>query len=148
MLRHNGLHVELVINPGHPIGAAFPAGLRDVIVEAALTAIQDCEDSVAAVDAADKVGVYANWLGLMKGDLSASFDKGGRTMTRTLAEDRSYDAPDGSTLTLSGRSLLFVRNVGHLVTTPAVLLMPWATASSLLMPPSTASRIRLSTSTW
>ncbi|WP_295042223.1 malate synthase G [uncultured Paracoccus sp.] len=120
VLRHNGLHVELVINPDHPIGAASASGLRDVIVEAALSAIQDCEDSVAAVDAEDKVGVYANWLGLMKGDLTDSFQKNGRTMTRRLAEDRVVTCPDGSTLTLPGRALLLVRNVGLLMTTDAV----------------------------
>lgn len=120
VLRHNGLHVELVINPEHPIGAASLSGLRDVILEAALTAIQDCEDSVAAVDAQDKVGVYANWLGLMKGDLTDSFDKGGKTMTRRLAGDRQVTRPDGDTITLPGRALLLVRNVGHLMTTDAV----------------------------
>ncbi len=122
VLRHNGLHVELVINPEHPIGAASPSGLRDVILEAALTAIQDCEDSVAAVDAQDKVGVYANWLGLMKGNLTDSFDKGGKTMTRRLAADRQVTRPDGDTITLPGRALLLVRNVGHLMTTDAVRL--------------------------
>ena len=122
VLRHNGLHVELVINPEHPIGAASPSGLRDVILEAALTAIQDCEDSVAAVDAQDKVGVYANWLGLMKGDLTDSFDKSGKTMTRRLAGDRQVTHPDGDTITLPGRALLLVRNVGHLMTTDAVRL--------------------------
>ncbi|MDQ1900320.1 malate synthase G [Paracoccus sp. WLY502] len=122
VLRHHGLHVELVINPDHPIGAASPSGLRDVILEAALTAIQDCEDSVAAVDAEDKVGVYANWLGLMKGDLTDTFEKGGKQMTRRLAEDRQVTRPDGSTITLPGRALLLVRNVGLLMTTDAVRL--------------------------
>ena len=122
VLRHNGLHVELVINPGHPIGAASASGLRDVVVEAALSAIQDCEDSVAAVDAEDKVAVYANWLGLMKGDLADSFEKGGKTMTRRLAGDRQVTRPDGSTLVLQGRALLLVRNVGLLMTTDAVRL--------------------------
>ena len=132
VLRHNGLHVELVINPDHPIGAASKSGLRDVVMEAALTAIQDCEDSVAAVDAEDKVGVYANWLGLMKGDLSESFDKGGKVMTRRLADDRVVTAPDGSTVTLPGRALLLVRNVGHLMTTDAVMLNGQETPEGLM----------------
>ncbi|MFN4128389.1 MAG: malate synthase G, partial [Paracoccaceae bacterium] len=121
VLRHHGLHVELVLNPDHPIGAASASGLRDVVMEAALTAIQDCEDSVAAVDAEDKIAVYANWLGLMKGDLTESFQKGGKTLTRRLADDRVITRPDGSTLTLPGRALLLVRNVGHLMTTDVVL---------------------------
>ncbi len=122
LLRHHGLHIELVINPDHPVGRADPAGIADIILESALTAIVDLEDSVAAVDAEDKVAGYANWLGLMRGDLVARFDKGGRTMTRALAPDRDWTAPDGTVFSLPGRSLLFVRNVGHLMTTPAVLL--------------------------
>src|SRR5690606_9707765 len=110
LLRHNGLHVELVFDASHPVGAASPSGLRDVVLESALTAIQDCEDSVAAVDAEDKVLAYANWLGLMKGDLAESFEKGGKLMTRRLIPDRSFSAPDGSTFTLPGRAVLLVRN--------------------------------------
>ena len=122
LFRNNGLHIELVFDPAHPVGAASPSGLRDVVLESALTAIQDCEDSIAAVDAVDKVAVYANWLGLMKGDLESSFDKDGRRMTRRLAPDREFVAPDGARFTLPGRAVLLVRNVGHLMTTDAVLL--------------------------
>ncbi len=122
LFRHHGLHIEVVIDHTHPIGAADPAGIADVVLEAALTAIVDLEDSVAAVDAEDKVAAYANWLGLMRGDLEERFDKGGVAITRRLADDRVYQVPGAGDLTLSGRSLLFVRNVGHLMTTPALLL--------------------------
>lgn len=132
VLRHHGLHVELVINPEHPIGAASPSGLRDITVEAALTAIQDCEDSVAAVDAEDKIDVYANWLGLMKGDLSETFEKGGKTVTRSLARDREIDGPAGGKLTLPGRALLLVRNVGLLMTTDIVRLDGQETPEGLM----------------
>jgi malate synthase len=122
LLRHNGLHIELVRERGHPVAATNAGDVSDIILESALTTIVDLEDSIAAVDAEDKVAAYANWLGLMRGDLTARFDKGGRAVTRSLEEDRVYEAAGGSELSLPGRSLLFVRNVGHLMTTPAVLL--------------------------
>nr|WP_175580339.1 malate synthase G [Pseudoalteromonas sp. HF66] len=120
LLKNNGLHIELQIDHHHPIGQADKAGLKDVLLEAALTTIMDCEDSVAAVDAEDKVNVYQNWLGLMQGNLVEAFNKGGKTIERRLAQDRQYQGVNGETLTLKGRSMMFVRNVGHLMTNPAI----------------------------
>ncbi len=121
LLTHHGLHVELGIDRAHPIGATSPAGVKDVLLESAVTVIQDCEDSVAAVDAEDKVSVYRHWLGLMRGDLTARFSKGAEMQERRLHPDRVYTAPDGGELTLPGRALMLVRNVGHLMSTDAVL---------------------------
>jgi len=121
LLQHNGLHIDIEIDRTNAIGAADAAGVRDVVLEAALTTIQDCEDSVAAVDAQDKVIAYSNWLGLIKGDLEETFQKNGRTITRSLKPDREYTKPGGGRFSLPGRSLLFVRNVGHLMSNPAIL---------------------------
>ena len=121
LLKHNGLHFEIQIDPKNAVGQTDAAGVKDILMEAALTTIMDCEDSVAAVDADDKVIVYRNWLGLMKGDLSEKVNKGGSSFTRTMNPDREYSTPAGGSLTLHGRSLLFIRNVGHLMTNDAIL---------------------------
>ncbi len=121
LFKNNNLHFEIQIDPSHPIGQTDKAGIKDVLMESAITTIQDCEDSVAAVDGEDKTAVYRNWLGLMKGDLKESFDKNGSLITRELNSDRAYITTQGNELVLPGRSLMLVRNVGHLMTNPGVL---------------------------
>ncbi len=121
VLRNNGLHVKLVFDRTHPIGGRDQAGLADVQMESAISAIMDCEDSVACVDAEDKVTAYTNWLGLMRGDLEETFEKGGKTLTRKLNPDQVFTTPDGGEVILKGRALMLVRNVGHLMTNPAIL---------------------------
>ena len=121
MLKNNGLHIEIQIDSTAPIGQADLAGVKDILMEAAVTTIMDCEDSVAAVDADDKVTVYKNWLGLMKGDLEETFNKSGKPLTRKMNSDRRYSDSEGNEFQLHGRSLMFIRNVGHLMTNEAIL---------------------------
>src|SRR5690606_41707941 len=120
LLSHHGLHVDIEIDPDHPIGRQHPAGVRDVVLESAVSTIMDCEDSVAAVDADDKAVVYGNWCGIMKGTLTTSFYKAGRSVERGLHPDREYETPDGTTLVLPGRSMVLIRHVGAHMLTGAV----------------------------
>jgi malate synthase len=121
LLKHHNLHIDIQIDPSAPIGRVDAAGVKDVVVESALTTIMDCEDSVAAVDGEDKTLAYANWLGLMKGDLQETFEKNGKSLVRSLNSDRHYTSVQGGEITLKGRSMLFIRNVGHLMTNPAII---------------------------
>ncbi|OUS26009.1 malate synthase G [Gammaproteobacteria bacterium 45_16_T64] len=122
LLSHNNLHAEIQFDPTHPVGKDHPAGIKDVLMESAITTIQDCEDSIAAVDAEDKTTVYKNWLGLIKGTLSETVSKGGKSFTRTMNPDRSYTSANGESISLPGRSMLLVRNVGHLMTNDAIIM--------------------------
>ena len=121
LFKNNNLHIEIQMDKNHPVGQKDTAGIKDILIESAITTIQDCEDSVAAVDGIDKTAVYRNWLGLMRGNLTATFEKNGKEMTRTLYDDRIYQSIDGKSFSLPGRSLMLVRNVGHLMTNPAVI---------------------------
>lgn len=132
ILKNNGLHIELAIDPTTRVGESSPSGLSDVVIESALTAINDCEDSVATVDAEDKVIAYSNWLGLMNGTLVETFEKNGKTVTRSLERDRAFTAPNGGSLVLKGRTVALVRNVGHLMTTDAVLLNDQETPEGMM----------------
>jgi len=121
LLKNNGLHFEIQVDYSHNVGSSDKAGVKDIVLEAALTTIMDCEDSVAAVDAEDKALAYSNWLGLIKGDLEETITRGGSSFVRKMNADRQYKAADGSQMSLNGRSLMFIRNVGHLMTNPAIL---------------------------